>query len=283
MYYFSRVYLLQLLSLMLFGVGSVHAQPIEVSLKKEVYKPVHVLLPTQIGFSNLLTLIAPPSLKKVPLFKSKRPLYGQIDLKAGSFPFILDHEFPRKMYFYWDKNRNWDLTDDGDPVVVDAKEDSNGLLSFSFEDSLPWKVLDSESPWDEPFRFKFSVSSMDWARKRLVHQSLTHLKGSVDFFYFVEGRLRPDKHTVDVTVMDAEAQDGFLLNDGVVLDINSNKRIDKHEKPGIFQLYRGVLYRFKLSWPKIDIKNEQKKPLVPTKDTKVREKQEKTQDESKVP
>ena len=183
----------------------------------------------------------PAAIRKIPVYSGHTQWYGELKLgnrNNNHFQFVLDQRNDGRMFMYFDRNNNGDLTDDGQPLVNQGSG-NGGPGGFACRIGVPWDMLVENSPFQGNFNIWFFSNKSGWKQgQRVSHYSQTQL----------EGKLRLGNREYTALLIDQGYNDADLTNDGVLLDLNGNGRIDRNERAGTSYTIDGDTYRFHIRW-----------------------------------
>jgi hypothetical protein len=209
------------------------------------FKPVNMVAPASSQPSSTqLSTTRPVEITNVPKFKGTQQWYGYLDLGNQAnrrFYFALDlvsKNNAQIFVMYFDKNKNGNLADDGDPLKNQGSG-SGGPGAFATQISVPWKKLIESKPFKGKFDIWFFINQQGWDQGQMAsHYSQTQLKGKV--------KLSGKKYKA--FLVDQGYNDADLTNDGIILDLNGNGHVDPNEQPSTTQTVQGKTYNFSISW-----------------------------------
>ena len=183
-------------------------------------------------------------LEELPLFKLREPpyrgdtqLYGAIKLgiaKESLFSFVFDLVQDGPPVVWFDRNANYDLTDDGPPL----ENQGDGVFASEVV-FLLHNVLPGFSNADT-FRIWFFTNDSLWSKRFAAHYCTTVLKGTVRF----AGR------SFDAFVTDTGGNEADFTNDGLYVDLDANGRVSAEEliAPKATLKFDGGRYQFDIKW-----------------------------------
>lgn len=214
-------------------------QPIAISIARDGFHPVHMRVAAISSDEALVQLThdKPNIIKNVPAFSGRERLYGFMRIGEGSnslFALILD-VYPDESFLFLDQNQNLDLTDDPEPQI------NLGSGIFATEVEIPFRTLSHRYPFfPENFQIWVFTNSSLWPKRRLTHYSRTQLSGTVAL----------DGVPFNAWIVDIGGNDANLTNDGICLDLDRNRKIEKGEcfLPYQTAVVNGRKYIFKVSW-----------------------------------
>ncbi len=215
------------------------AVPVQVSLLDGRFFPVNFVLPsTHTGCTIPMSDLRPSYIRREPRYAGALRRYGTITLgtrKNPVFAFALDITPGEYGAFYLDRNQNGDLTDDGGPLMNQARPSGY----FSAPLSLPFSRIMDNAPFPE-YQARIFVNETSWHQNRMCYYSTTQFKGSV-----AVGGASYLAYIVEFGDNDAD-----FTNDGIYLDLNQDQRIDtKTERiaPGSAASINGKNYVFAIT------------------------------------
>lgn len=217
---------------------------ITVSLSGNAFRPIPHRDPeplfdwTQPIRGNTMSEKRPGNVRKQPASSGGTPQYGVIRLgrpPGNEFHFMLikkSHSPPR---FFFDRNRNGDLTDDGGPIRSLAKDTS----SFWTILKIPFSLHPENASQAADLEIMFSTTT--YRETGFDYCVLTPLKGMV----------RMAGKAYDAYVAEREVHDGDFTNDGIYVDIDRDGTIDhktEHFRPSQVATVDGIAYEFEITW-----------------------------------
>ena len=213
----------------------------DISILHDGFSPVLMKGPATSLPLNVQLETTPQDKIREPEYSGHEQWYGFLDLgnrQDKRFHLVLDLQKNNKFLMYFDKNNNKDLTDDGKPLENNGSG-SGGPDGFATTISIPWKTLIREVPFDDDFKIWFFVNRAGWDNgNQASHYSLTQLAKTIqiDGSYYL------------ALLVDNGYNDGDLSNDGIVIDLNRNDRVDQGERPALTHVINGLNYEFTVHW-----------------------------------
>ena len=181
------------------------------------------------------------SILKEPEYTGRKQWYGYMDLgnrKNRRYHFVLDHQNSQILLLYFDRNNNLDLSDDGMPLR-NTGSGSGAPGEFACRISIPWKQLILDAPFDDDFNIWFFSNRAGWENgRRVSHYSQTQLQGTIQI----------DGTEYTAWLVDRGPNDADLTNDGILIDLNSNGKVDPDEKAEIVHTIGTEHIQFNISW-----------------------------------
>ncbi|WP_428625094.1 hypothetical protein [Sedimenticola sp.] len=171
--------------------------------------------------------------RRLPPFQGPVQKYGRIDMANGiSYAFVLDTD-PQGYRLYVDRNRNWDLSDDGEPLVNRGKGRFAGRLR------LPLARVSGIAALKGDLELWIFSTDQSWRDHSLRFYNRTQLSGDLQ----IKGR----RYAAYLT--DNLHPDGDYTNDGISIDSDGNGQIDRATEmhaPGDGVTLDGERYRFRI-------------------------------------
>jgi hypothetical protein len=212
-------------------------ETITVSISKDGFKPARF----QMAIGQPLTRLSeqrPKEIAEEPEYAGKKQLYGWLDLgiqENNRHYFCFDEQSDGQYLLHFDRNKNGDLTDDGD--AVEFERSAHGGPGGSLV-TVPWSQLTDDAPFKGDFDVWIFSNKRTWAEQSIAHHSRTHLAGTIT----LSGR------EYKALLVDRYKNDGDLTNDGIAIDLNGNGRFDGWEYRHSKHVIDGKSYHFNVTW-----------------------------------
>ena len=179
----------------------------------------------------------PPFALTEPVYQGASQLYGAIALGNGAgnlLSFVFDVPESGDPLVWFDRNGNYDLTDDGPPL----ENAGSGLFAASIE--FPMADILPSYAGGGTFRIWFFTNESLWADGYAAHYCTTVLKGSVS----VAGQ------NYDAYVADSGFNEADFTNDGLFLDLNADGKVSRNELVAPEQMIQigDARYSFEINW-----------------------------------
>jgi TolB-like protein len=215
------------------------ATTVTVSLGDGSFLPVNNILPAHHrGCSIPLHDIKPAGIVREPVYTGSLRKFGTMRLGTtgkNTFFFALDITPGKYAAFYFDRNQNGDLTDDGGPIM----NQGNPSAYFAGGLTLPFsRILDNVN--FPEYRGWLFIDEASWHQNLMCYYSTTQLKGEVT----IEGT------SYLAYIVDSDVNDADYTNDGIYIDLNGDQRIDtttEYISPGSAATINGKKYFFSIS------------------------------------
>jgi len=170
-----------------------------------------------------------------PRWRGDQQLYGAVRLgviRDQLFSFAFDAVETGEPLLWFDKNANFDLTDDGPPL------ENRGEGVFATDIRLDMGHVLPNFVAEEPFRIWFFSNDALWQKRYASHYCLTVMKGTVIL----------DGVAYDVYVADTGFNEADFRDDGVYVDTDADGNVSRDDlipHQGVLQL-GGSRYQFKI-------------------------------------
>jgi len=186
--------------------------------------------------SRSITLSDHPErrMHRLPMFRAPHQRYGMIRLAHGrEHGFALDLAASGYRLFF-DRNRNGDLQDDGEPLLNQGK----GL--FASRILLPLAQVSGIPKLKGDYQLWLFTNPGNWKRGKMLYYSMTQLQGDL--------LLKGKRYTAYLA--DNGPVDGDYRNDGISIDLNGDGKINRRSElfpAGKPAMIDGKAYNFRIT------------------------------------
>ncbi|MDP1854134.1 MAG: hypothetical protein Q8L26_08060 [Candidatus Omnitrophota bacterium] len=188
----------------------------EVVVDIKTFTPVYFAWPaSHEGVSNILVTDKPYFIKNEPIYYGNRQVYGCMNLgnyEYNQYCFAIDIATPENTVMYFDFNQNYNLTDDGGPLINQGAFKKNSL-GFAATLSIPWQQVMAYSPFEGAFDIWFYANEDAGALRTFSHYSRTQLEGYIPI----------GKKFYHAYIADNDINDADLTNDGISIEVKQGK------------------------------------------------------------